>query len=385
MRMWVYLVRRLILVLPVLIGTMTITFVLVSGVPTPQRFLSYCGPPPRHGGAAATAEYQDHCAKILGLNQPIYVQWGVYMFNTLTFQWGHAENDTAAVSALPFIQGQPVVTILGWLLPYTLELGTLALFLILVIALPLGRISAVHRNRPVDQAARVMSFSGYAIPSYLLGALGLIAAVLVLSNLHWYGCGGPFTEVYGSWPPANCIAGSVPSNLGYPPWLRFGVVSTPTGFPTIDAALHGQYAVALDTVVRILIPAFVVAYGAIAVLLRFVRNSMLEVMNLDFVRTARAQGVPESTVMKRHAGRNSLNVTVTVLGLTFAGFIGGFPIVEEVFGLDGVGRILAVSVLAPYDYGLIFGSTILFTWLVVIANIVVDVVYGWLDPRVRLG
>lgn len=133
------------------------------------------------------------------------------------------------------------------------------------------------------------------------------------------------------------------------------------------------------------LPALVVAYGTIAGLLRFVRNSMLEVMNLDFVRTARSKGVPESIVISKHAGRNSLNVTITVLGLTFAFFIGGFPVVETIFNLNGVGRMFVYALLAPYDFGLIFGSTLLFTFLVVFANIIVDVLYAYLDPRVRLG
>jgi ABC-type dipeptide/oligopeptide/nickel transport system permease component len=110
-------------------------------------------------------------------------------------------------------------------------------------------------------------------------------------------------------------------------------------------------------------------------------------MNLDYVRTARAKGVPEKVVTSRHAGRNSLNTTVTVLGLTFAGFISGFPIIEDVFKLDGVGRMLAVAVVPTpsLDFALIFGSTLLFTFIIVAANIIVDVTYAYLDPRVRLG
>ena len=307
------------------------------------------------------------------------------MGNTLTFQWGLVGNDSTAASVIPVIAGQPVTTALGWLLPYTIELAIFSLVIILVVSIPLGQLSAVYRNRPIDQASRVMSFSGFAIPTYLLGALTLIAGVLVIANYHWAGCSGPFLELYGSWPKAGCMMGSTATNNNYPTWLQFGTVSTPTGFPTVDAAIHGQWVLAGDTVLRMIFPALIIAYGSIALLLRFVRNSMLEVMNLDFVRTARAKGVPESVVIRKHAGRNSLNVTVTVLGLTFAFFIGGFPIIEEVFGLQGVGRALALSVQQPYDLGLIFGSTILFTFIVVFANIIVDVIYAFLDPRVRLG
>ncbi len=385
MRMSVYVVRRLLLLIPVLIGVMTITFVLISAIPASTRYISYCGPPPIHGGSAAQQGYIDHCNKLLGLNQPIYTQWAIYLGNTFTFQWGHVGNNTAAVSAIPHIQGQLVTTVLGWLLPYTIELALLSLVIILLVAIPLGRLSAVYRNRPIDQASRVMSFSGFAIPSFLLGSLALIAMVLVIQQYHLAGCSGSFLEVYGSWPAAGCISGGTVVNNNYPSWLAAGIVSTPTGFPTIDAMLHGQWVVAADTLLRILVPALIIAYGSIAVLLRFVRNSMLEVMNLDFIRTARAKGATEATVVKRHAGRNSLNVTITILGLTFAFFIGGFPIIEEVFHLNGVGRILALSAQQPYDFGLIFGTTILFTMIVVSANIIVDVVYAFLDPRVRLG
>ncbi len=385
MRMGTYIARRLLLTIPVLVGVMTITFLLVSGIPPNQRYISYCGAPPIHGGAAAQNAYLAHCRHYLGLDQPVTTQWAVYMYNTFTFQWGRVGNTTAAVSALPPAQGQPVTTVLGWLLPYTLELALLSLAIILLVALPLGRLAAGHRNRPIDQASRVMSFSGFAIPSFLLGSLALIAMVLVIEQYHLAGCSGSFLEVWGSWPAPGCIAGSTPFNNNYPPWLLRGIISTPTGFPTIDAMIHGQWLVAADTIFRMIVPALIIAYGSIAVLLRFVRNSMLEVMNLDFVRTARAMGVSEATVMKRHAGRNSLNVTVTILGLTFAFFIGGFPIIEEVFHLNGVGRILALSAQQPYDYGLIFGTTILFTFLVVGANIVVDIVYALLDPRVRLA
>lgn len=131
-----------------------------------------------------------------------------------------------------------------------------------------------------------------------------------------------------------------------------------------------------------------IAFGSIAAILRFVRNSMLEVMSLNFVRTARAKGVPESVVASRHAGRNSLNTTITVLGLTFAFFLGGFPIIEEVFQLDGIGRMLALSVVdsnGGISFAVVFGSTILFTYIVVVANLIVDVLYVYLDPRVRLG
>jgi peptide/nickel transport system permease protein len=399
LRLWIYVVRRILLVVPVVIGVMTITFALVSALPVQERLVSYLGPTPRlsynptvpcsklspgANGTCPNPVYVNGINK-LGLNKPIPVQWAIYIGNSFTGNWGYVGNKTGVTQAIPIAAGQPVIKVLGWFLPYTLELAALSLLLILIIALPIGNLSAVNRNRPVDQAARVLSFSGYALPAFLLGSVLLMVFVLLLggsSGLSPF-CHGQssYTDLYGSWPPVQCWPGGI-----YPSWLVAGQISSPTGFPTVDAAIHGNWWFAADTLIRMILPAFVIAYGTVALLLRFVRNSMLEVLNLDFVRTARAKGLPEKTVVKKHAGRNSLNVTITVLGLTFAGFIGGFPIIESVFNLSGVGRMIAYSVtLTPYDFGMIFGSTILFTLLVVAANIIVDVLYAFLDPRVRLG
>jgi peptide/nickel transport system permease protein len=271
--------------------------------------------------------------------------------------------------------------VLSWYLPYTLELAALSLTIILLLAIPLGNYSAVYRNRPMDQGARVLSFSGFALPGFLLAWLLLLGVTFLAGGIspECNGYSFHYLDFSNSWPDWHCVAG------GQPSWLDTQLHSSPTGFPTIDALIHGDWWLAGDTVFRMILPALVIAYGSIAAILRFVRNSMLEVLNLDFVRTARAKGVAEASVVRKHAGRNSLNVTVTVLGLTFAGFIGGFPIIEQVFHLEGVGLILALSIQAPYDFGLIFGSTLLFTIIVVIANIIVDITYAFLDPRVRLG
>ncbi len=405
MQMWVYIVRRVLLVVPVVIGVMTILFLMINTIAVPERIESFY--PPSHSGVQPWDPTEPcknntnlncpnplyHQAEVaLGLNKPVPVQWALYMYNSLTFRWGYTNNASSVANLYPSLRDQPVTQVLAWFLPYTIELATLALLLTIVIALPLGRLSAVYRNRPIDHSSRLMSFSGYALPTFLLGSLALYGAVVLLSPTgHSPICPGQpaLNDFWGSWPPAHCatLLGTNLNSFGYPPWLINGFQSTPTGFPTIDAAYHGQWLLALDTLLRMLLPALVIAYGTVAVLLRYVRNSMLEVMNLDFVRTARANGLDEGVVVRRHAGRNSMNVTITVMGLTFAGFIGGFPVIEEVFNLWGVGRILALSLQETnggFDFGLIFGSTLLFTFLIVAANIIVDILYAYLDPRVRL-
>lgn len=401
MRMWIYIVRRALLVVPIIIGVITITFIITNAIPTIDILQAHYGCtvkacPGSGTWAPGTQRWNDSVAA-LGLNQPAPVRWATYLYNSLTFNWGTVSINSAAGKTTG-LGGLAVTTVFAWELPYTIELAVFALIIILIVAIPLGNLSAVYRNRPVDQASRVMSFSGFALPAFLLGSLALVAVVLALGSTTnsgnvitpWCPTPGeiPYFEFFKSWPQQQCFSGGV-----YPAWLGGGTVyaglhTTPTGFPTLDAAIHGNYWLSSDTIIRMILPALVIAFGTIATLLRFVRNSMLEVMNLDFVRTARAKGVPEKTVVSRHAGRNSLNVTITVLGLTFAFFIGGFPIIEDVFGLNGIGYILAQSVNVQnggLDINVIFGSTLLFTYLVVVANIVVDVLYAYLDPRVRLG
>jgi ABC-type dipeptide/oligopeptide/nickel transport system permease component len=395
-KLWIYVVRRALLLIPVIIGVMTITFAITSAIPVQEKLTSLYGysklgytptvPCSEEGinqaGNCPNSAYV-HGVAALGLNQPIYVQWGKYVVNSLTLNWGSTDPHSLASTEFGIDSAVPVTTVLGWYLPYTLELAALSLTIILLVAIPLGNYSAVYRNRPLDQGARVMSFSGFALPGFLLGSLLLFLATFLLGGSTASYCGhtaDAFSQVYGSWPVSTCFSGDT-----YPSFIGSHLQTSPTGFPTIDALLAGYPWLAADSLARMILPALVVAYGSIAGILRFVRNSMLEVMNLDFVRTARSKGVPERSVISRHAGRNSLNVTVTVLGLTFAGFIGGFPVIESVFHLEGIGLLLAYSIQLPYDYGLVFGTTLLFTIIVVIANIIVDVLYAFLDPRVRLG
>ncbi len=420
MKLRVFVLRRLLLLLPVVLGVMTIVFLLFSALPVEDQILTQVSP--SGIGKSHCAAVAPTCActalgigsnasavcsnpaywrvyRQLGLNLPAPERWGLFMYRSLTLQWGNVGNGSALSISYPYSQyrDQPVAVLLEQELPYTLELAVLSLTITLAVTLPLGRSVAVHRNGPLDQSARVLSFSGFALPAYLFASVLLMGTVILLQG--WaHGAGTIATpwcptraepiynELTGSWPLSGCyVSGPLDPATNMPAWLLNGLHSTPTGFPTIDAALHRQYWLALDTVVRMLLPALVVAYGSIATLLRFVRNSMLEVLNLDYVRTARAKGLPESLVVKRHAGRNSMNTTVTVLGLTFAFIVGGFPLVEVVFQLNGVGRALALSIQPPFDFGTIFGTTLLFTFLVVVVNLIVDLLYAYLDPRVRLG
>ncbi len=401
MKLWVYIVRRVLLLIPVLIGVMTITFVLISAIPTEQRLASQFGVSKfgagpyvlcskfgftsPNGSRFCPNPWYWNGVRELGLNQPLPVQWARYMYNLFTGQWGY----TSAHSLLYLIAipgGIPVLTVLSWYLPYTLELAALSLVMIWLMSFPIGNRAAVKRNRPFDQSARLLSFSGFALPTYLLGGGTLLLAVLATGGFTHI-CGGTATpwDLWYGLPPDPSGYACPPYNGVQPSWIGIYGQTSPTHFPTIDALIHGQPLIALDTIRRLLLPAFTVAFGSAAGILRFVRNSMLEVLSLDYIKHARALGVSESQVIRRHAGRNAFNVTLTVLGLTFAFFIAGFPVTEDIFGLRGIGLLFTYSVRPPFDFGVIFGTTIVFTIIVVVANIIVDILYAYLDPRVRLG
>jgi ABC-type dipeptide/oligopeptide/nickel transport system permease component len=397
MRMWIYVVRRILLLIPILIGVLTILFGIFAALPLQERIAAQIGA--GHGGVPITptipcpGNSQQQCPNPewnnalnrLGLNKPIPVQWAIYVYNGVTLNWGQTSPSSQLANHIDTTGSSlPVITVLAWYLPFTLQLAFLSLIIILVLAIPLGNYSAVYRNRPLDQGTRIMSFSGFALPGFLLSSLVLIAAVFLAGGPTAASCGSSvYNLFYGSWPSAqtSCFDLSSLSWVG----IHHYAPTSPTGFPTVDSLVHGQYSLAWSTFYRDILPAVVIAYLSLAGILRYVRNSMLEVMNQDYIRTARAKGVPESQVIRKHAGRNSLTVTVAVLGLTFAFFIGGFPVIEEVFGLNGVGQVLVWSILPPKDWGMIFGTTILFTIIVVLANVIVDVVQAYLDPRIRLG
>jgi peptide/nickel transport system permease protein len=405
-RLWTYVVRRLVLLLPVVVGVVTITFLLVSALPISERLTAQYGSPspkdpwiyeptepcafPNEGQQCRNPTYYYYLNRS-GFGQPVPVQWASYVVNIFVFHWGYVDNQSTVANVFPATAGQPVTVVLGWFLPYTLELVVLAMFLLLVFAIPFGMYAAANRNRPVDQGARALSFTGFALPTYLLGSLLLILAVLAVgSRTGWFAqfpwCPrgeDSWSEFVGSWPSQLCFAGNQ-----YPSWLSFGVVTRPTGVPTLDAFLNGSPWLGVDSLLRLLLPALVIAFAHLGLLLRYVRNSTLEVLNLDYVRTARAEGVAERTILARHAGRNSMTMTVTVLSVSFATFFGWLPIAEYLFQSNGVGLMIALAAQpggGGIDFAMITGATLTLTFLVVVANVIADLVVAYLDPRVRLG
>jgi peptide/nickel transport system permease protein len=273
------------------------------------------------GDFSATEEIKDQARADLGLEGSYPEQYWNWASGVLTGDFGQS-----------FRNAEPVSDILWRALPITLELMILALLIATLIGIPLGVISAVRRDSASDYASRVGGLIGISIPNFWLATLLLLFT----------------SRVFGWVPP-----------LEY------------TSF----------FDDPLTNLSQFILPAISISVFTLAIVMRMVRATMLEVLNQDYVRTARAKGVRRRLVVYRHALRNALIPIVTVIGFEVGILMGGAAIVEIIFGLPGVGYVLLQSIFNR-DYPLVQGATLLLAVVFVFANLIVDIVYGWLDPRI---
>lgn len=279
-----------------------------------------------------------------GLDRPLPEQYGIYLWNVLHGDLGRS-----------ITTKQPVVQDLRRHLPATIELAVAAMAISIVVGIPLGVIAAARRDGFVDQIARVVSLIGVSMPIFWLG---LVAIVVFYS---WAG-----------WAPP----GRLSARLEPPPFV--------TGFVLIDALVAGRSDVVKDSLKHLILPALVLSSYSLGVITRVMRAGMLEVLGEDYVRTARAKGVDERAVMIRHAARNSLIPTLTVIGLSFGGLLSGAVVTESVFSWPGLG-LYAFRSATSLDFPAIMGVGIVVATVYVLVNLAVDLAYGLLDPRIRVG
>jgi peptide/nickel transport system permease protein len=310
-----YIVGRLLLMIPTLIGVAILTFVIMRAVPGDIVAL-------RYAGANVPQEVIDQERHILGLDKPMWSQFVDWMTSISRFDLGQS-----------LWTGHSVIDEVQVRMPLSIELAVLATLFAVALAIPLGVVAAVKQDSWIDYAIRVFSIGGLAMPSFWIGIM------MVLVTLTLWG-----------WAPP--------------------VVFTPL-FEDPVANLAG-----------LILPAIAVGYRYSAVSMRMTRSTVLEVLREDYVRTARAKGLRETLVVVRHALRNALLPVVTVISLEFAFLIGGLVVTEQVFNLNGIGKLL-VDAVAHRDYPLIQALVLLLAAVFVIVNFVVDMVYVVLDPRIR--
>ncbi len=328
------IVRRLIFLVFVLFGLSVITFGLSHVVPgDPARLMA---------GPRASKSAVEKIREKYGLNDPVPVQYVNYVKGVLRGDFGDS-----------FTSRRPVSEDLKRYLPATLELGLYAFILSTAVGVPLGVISAVKRDKLPDHIARFVSISGLALPVFWLA---IMAQFLFFGKLGWLPDGG-----------------RLPIGYETPP--------TKTTLYTIDALLAGQWDTFLLALKHLALPVVVLAYGSLAVITRMVRGGMLEVLNQDYIRTARAKGMAQTVVINRHALKNALLPTVTSLGLQVGLLLSGAFLVEIVFSWPGIGRY-AVDAIQRLDYNATMATTLIIAFVFVLMNLVVDVLYLFLDPRI---
>jgi peptide/nickel transport system permease protein len=301
--------------IPTLVGVAVITFVVMRLVPGDIVAL-------RYAGSSVPQDIIDKERAILGLDKPMWAQFGDWMGELAHFDFGQS-----------LWTGHAVLDEVWTRLPLSLELAVIATAFAVSFAIPLGVIAAVKQDSWVDYGIRVFSVGGLAMPSFWIGIM------LVLGTITFFG-----------WAPP--------------------LVFTPfTEDPVANLS-------------QMILPAVSVGYRYSAVSMRMTRSTVLEVLREDYVRTARAKGLRESLVVMRHALRNALLPVVTVVSLEFAFLIGGLVVTEQVFNLNGIGKLL-VDAVAHRDYPLIQALVLLLSAVFVLVNFAVDMIYMVLDPRIR--
>ena len=353
-----FLVRRLLVTIPVLFGIVFIVFALARVIPgDPCRAVL---------GERATDAVCDDFIHRYGLDEPIPVQFVLYLQQIAGGDLGDSIKHS-----------RPVTTLLVERLPTTVELTIWAMVFATSVGIPLGLISGYRRNSSLDVGTMVTANLGVSIPVFVLGLLLAWIFALLLKDT-------PFAL-----PPSGRLSSGVSviplakvwgiESLDGP--LR-GILDFVSGIYTFSAVITGQWGAWVDSFRHLILPAIALGTIPMAIIARITRSSLLEVLGLDYVRTARAKGLTEKSVVLRHATRNALLPVVTVIGLQLGALLSGAVLTETVFNLSGVGRTMYEAITGR-DYVVIQGFTLLIAIVYVTVNLIVDISYGLLDPRVR--
>lgn len=331
------LARRLAAALPTLAGVVVVTFVMARALPgDPAAYFA---------GPAATREAVEEIRRQLGLDQPLWVQFGAYLRDLARGDLG-----------VSITTGQPVLADIAQRLPASAELTLLGLLIAAGLGVPMGVAAALRPSSWVDHLCRIVATAGVSLPTFFTG--------LLLVYVFYY------------------VLGWAPAPLG-----RLDAFSSPpphvTGFYLIDSALAGDGETFLAAAAQLVLPALTLGVFALAPIARMTRGSMLAVMGSDFIRAARAAGLAGRTIVVRYALRNALLPVVTTLGMVLSFLLGANVLVEKVFAWPGIGSY-AVEALIASDYAPVQGFVMTMAVLYVALNLVIDLAYQAIDPRVRI-
>ena len=340
-----YVLRRLLLAIPVLIGAVIVIFAVIQFLPVGMRVSLFITDPKQ-------AKFWQNIARDNGLYDPIYVQF---------YYWikGLVVDHNLGLD----INGVPVFTAIMDRLPATVEIVMYASPLIVFIGITLGVMSGSNKDKPIDQASRILAIMGTSLPSFWFG--------IVLLSIFYAGLG---------WFPPQRYGAEVLTYLtaAHSPWRWH------TGLLTIDSLINGQLWIFVDAVRHLVLPISVLALLNSAVMVRVTRSSMLEALGKDYISAAKAKGLSRKEVVNIHARRNALIPAITISGLMIAGLLTGVVITETVFNMGGIGQYAADSA-RTLDIPPVIGYALMSAVVFVISNLIVDVLYAYIDPRIRLG
>ncbi len=333
----VKVLERLLATIPIMFGVAIIVFFFMRLTPGDPVDIMM-----GQGGAVSAGE-MEQLRHEFHLDEPLPVQLWLFLKDAARGNLGYS-----------YIQKRPVTELIAERLPATIELALGALFFGLIIAVPIGIISAVRQNSLVDRLSMAGAFLGISMPAFWLG---IILILVFAVELRWL---------------------PVQGRIGYGTQLQ-----EVTGFYVVDSLLTGNRAALVSSLKHLVLPSVTLGAAVAAVVARVLRSSMLETLRSDYVTLARAKGAPEWIVVMKHALRNALIPTVTVVGLQVGVLLGGNMIVETVFGWPGLGRMV-VSAIFDRDFPLVQGTVMVYAFTFVTANLIVDVLYTYLNPKITL-
>lgn len=331
-----YIIRRILNLIPVLLGITLLVFTFLHLIPgDPAVVMS---------GERATPEQINALREQLGLNQPLPLQYLIFLWNLIRFNFG-----TSIISGVTIAEEIKV----RW--PATFELSVAAMLVAIIIAIPAGVLAAVRKNSLLDNLTMSGSLLGVSLPVYWLG---LLLIYLFAVNLNWL-------------PPSGRL--SIDAGFNFKPI---------TGFYILDALLQGNFKALQDVLAHLILPAITLGTIPLAIIARITRSAMLEVLSQDYIRTARAKGLLEIWVIFKHALKNALLPVITIIGLQFGTLLGGAILTETIFSWPGIGSWIYEGILAR-DYPVVQGGVVFVAVTFVLINLLVDLSYAFLDPRIQ--
>ncbi|RAK42995.1 peptide/nickel transport system permease protein [Actinoplanes lutulentus] len=328
--------RRLVQLVITLIALMTLVFFWLRSLPG--------GPVDALLGERATPQTRETLTRALGYDQPIWVQYSRFLKNVVTGNFGNSIRT-----------GEPVADVISRSFPATIELAVAAMIIAVGLGIPLGYLAARHRGRLLDNVTIIVTLIGISIPIFFLGYL---LKDWLTQDIHFF-------------PPSGRISTGTDN-------------TDVTGFFVLDGLLTRELDASADALWHLVLPAITLATIPLAIIVRITRASVLDVLDEDYIRTADAKGLRNTTIRKRHVLRNALLPVVTTVGLQTGALLAGAVLTEKVYNWGGLGTLITDSISGGRDYPVLQALILLAAAVFIVVNLLVDLSYAFIDPRVRV-